>query len=98
MRAEVLATAEKPTEALATLDEGIQRLPNDPEIWNDKAVFLEKAKRFDQASEAYSRAIEFSETATSWSEEKKAIYLLNRSDLFASKAGCRRQRRIPGRL
>jgi tetratricopeptide (TPR) repeat protein len=63
-------------------DEGIRRLPNDPDLWNDKAVFLEKAQRFDEAREAYSRAIELSEAATGWPEEKKAMYLLNRSDLL----------------
>ncbi len=88
VRAAVLASRDQLAGALELLEMAVARWPLHADLWNDQGAFLERTNRFDDALEAYSRAIEVAHAADHWPEKSQATYLLNRSSLL------RQQKRI----
>jgi serine/threonine protein kinase/WD40 repeat protein/tetratricopeptide (TPR) repeat protein len=83
IRAEVLAAVDQLQEALRANERAIQQFPDDPELLNQKGTLLERAALLDQAEPAYSRAIALAQRGPEGLPEKRARYLLNRSDARA---------------
>ena len=82
IRSDVLVAQGRLDEALQILETRELHLPCDPDFWHHKGLVLEKAGRFEEAAEAYVRAVELSGSMHDWSKLKRARYLLDHSELL----------------
>ncbi len=75
----VLALAGKLEDALATVDQAIEREDDIPEAWNNRAEILAKMKRNEDALESFDRAIDLADSFDSpWFGKARLLYNLGR--------------------
>lgn len=80
-RAKMLERSGKLAEALAVIGKASQCLPQHPAIWNAQGILLQGTNRWDEARQAFSKAIELTDHGTDF-KDVRARALLQRSEVL----------------
>jgi len=80
-RAKIFERSHKSAEALEVMNKASLRLPLNPAVWNAQGILLQRTKRWEEASRAFSKAIALTESGTNF-RSVRAKALQSRSEVL----------------